>query len=73
MATQKLSISESVAPPVVSVQTEVQPVAVHQGFRWKVPSDWHIEAGEEGTIKAYCSKSAERFEGSIEDFNRNLK
>ena len=56
-----------------TIKTEdTQEIKPSSSFKDKVPSNWQIQPTD-GGIVAYNTSSLETFEGSIEEFNKNLR
>jgi hypothetical protein len=61
-------MSELIEPKVVPVaKVEFTP------FFNQVPSNWELSAKEDGAIVGYNPVSGERFEGTMENFNKALR
>ena len=75
----KVSETASTTPEVtpVSEAPKAAPTASKDSppvpFKNKVPANWHIEVVEDDLILAHNNVSAERFEGTISDFNIVLR
>jgi hypothetical protein len=58
--------------PVVAPKVTAAPLAV-KSFEDTTPSNWEITKTEDDKIVAVSNATLERFEGTIEDFNKLLR
>jgi hypothetical protein len=61
-------------PPAAAAPPAAKPVEKKlEGFKMKNPCMWHILPLEDDNIEAICHETAEKFTGSIKEFNARLK
>jgi len=67
--------SEKVVDAAEAAQAEEPQVAspVPQSFQDRIPSNWEISPGARGMLSCHNTVSGERFEGSVEEFNRRMR
>jgi hypothetical protein len=58
----------SSTPATVTVAATVE-----ETFKDRVPSNWDIKPLDEDTIVAVSNVTNERFEGTVQEFNKKLK